>query len=71
MLYSQTSTNPVFRAVGDAMIEFNKTDPSVMAVDVNEQLAKVRQGGYGWIGGLMLLFLDLSLYIMKTCPCNE
>ena len=37
------------------MMEFNKTDPSVMAVDVNEQLAKVRKGGYGWIGKLCRL----------------
>ena len=32
------------------MMEFNKTDPSVMETDVNKQLAKVRGGGYGWIG---------------------
>ena len=33
------------------MMEFNKSDPSIMSVDVNEQLDKVRKGGYGWIGG--------------------
>ena len=31
-------------------MEFNKTDPSVMSVDVDEQLDRVRQGEYGWIG---------------------
>lgn len=50
MTFFQTSKRPEYRAVGDAIIEFNKTDPSVFDKDVNVHIARVRKGNYAWIG---------------------
>lgn len=48
----QTSTRTEYRRVGDLLIEFNKTDPTVFDTDINVHLKKVREGNYGWIGML-------------------
>ncbi|KAL4222939.1 hypothetical protein ACF0H5_018980 [Mactra antiquata] len=55
----KTSNRTEYRKVGDAIIEFNKTDPSVMATDVREQLAKVREGNYGWIGDSVIMEMEM------------
>lgn len=52
----QTSTNPTFRAVGDSMIEFSKTDPEVMNPSVGAHINKVMAENYAWIGNELLIF---------------
>ncbi|KAL4219833.1 hypothetical protein ACF0H5_020245 [Mactra antiquata] len=46
----RTSTNPTFRAVGDSMIEFSKSDPDILNTSVDAQIEKVMKGNYAWIG---------------------
>ena len=48
--FFQNSDNREFRRIGDALMDFNETDPSVFAKDFKTHLANVKKGHYGWIG---------------------
>lgn len=56
----KTSTRREFRRVGDAVIEFNKTDPSVFAKDFKTHLENVKKGHYGWIGDTVVMEVEMS-----------
>ncbi|XP_045200055.2 glutamate receptor 2-like isoform X1 [Mercenaria mercenaria] len=56
----KTSNRGEFRRVGNALMEFNETDPSVFAKDIKTQLAKVKNGGYGWIGDTVVMELEME-----------
>ncbi|XP_052784546.1 glutamate receptor ionotropic, kainate 2-like isoform X2 [Mya arenaria] len=56
----KTSTRKEFRAIGDAWMEFNKTDPDVISTDVDVHMAKVKEGFYGWIGDTVVIEMALT-----------
>ncbi|WAR27606.1 GLRK-like protein [Mya arenaria] len=58
----KTSTRKEFRAIGDAWMEFNKTDPDVISTDVDVHMAKVKEGFYGWIGCCLSTSQDYLLF---------
>ncbi|WAR27612.1 GRIK2-like protein [Mya arenaria] len=65
----KTSKRKEFRAIGDAWIEFNKTDPDVTSTDFNVHMAKVKEGYYGWIGDTVVIEMamdkDCDLLMIK------
>ncbi|XP_060589774.1 glutamate receptor 3-like [Ruditapes philippinarum] len=56
----KTSKNKEFRRIGDALMDFNETDPSVFAKDFKTQLAKVKKGNYGWIGDTVVMEVEMA-----------
>ncbi|XP_060603081.1 glutamate receptor ionotropic, kainate glr-3-like [Ruditapes philippinarum] len=56
----ETSKRPEFRRVGDAIAEFSKKDPAVLATDFDVQLEKVKKGWYGWIGDAVVMELEMA-----------
>ncbi|XP_045200037.2 glutamate receptor 2-like [Mercenaria mercenaria] len=44
------SSNPTFRAMGEAFIEFNKTDPTILHHSPVYHVERVKKGKYAWIG---------------------
>ena len=61
-LRKQSSQRPEFRRVGDAIAEFKKKDPTVLATEFDIQLEKVKKGFYGWIGKSVANMLTVHQY---------
>ncbi|XP_060589780.1 glutamate receptor ionotropic, kainate glr-3-like isoform X1 [Ruditapes philippinarum] len=44
------SSNKAFRAMGEAFIKFNKTDPTILHTSPSFHVERVKKGKYAWIG---------------------
>ncbi|XP_053403153.1 probable glutamate receptor [Mercenaria mercenaria] len=44
------SFNPIFKATGEAYVEFNKSDPTILHTNPAFHVERVKEGKYAWIG---------------------
>ena len=69
-VFPQTSQLPDFRKIGDAMIEFNKSDSGIFHLSTDYHINRVKKGGYAWIGkwnsGIFHLSTDYHINRVKN-----
>ncbi|XP_053403039.1 uncharacterized protein LOC123556009 [Mercenaria mercenaria] len=61
------SDNPIYKAIGDGIRDFNKTDPNVLSTDPEVHIGKVKKGQYAWIGDKT----SIELAMAKECSLTS
>ena len=56
----QHSILPEFKAVWSKIVEFNKTDPSVLSADPDKHIAKALDGNYAYLGDKTQITLEMA-----------